>query len=275
MVNPNAFDRRYCEHIESTSIKALIEERRGDMVPDVDCRGNPVPTHLYHYKSLKYGLDEIINRRIWLSIPTDFSESDPYDTWAYTLSPEVESELREFGGDNAERYINLERALGDRFRDKARGRLRTVSMCDDPYLTNMWQEYADGFRGVCIEYLEADLFRCQFRFRKIEYKDSTPIWNPHSINRARMEMAEASYVKRTDFRKEHEWRSVRILSDHPQYEPLLDASTRYQPAPKPSRVLIGYRARESNPDIFDRLVGYCREHGIQVVMVTKDMTHEG
>ena len=275
MVNPNAFDRRYCEHIESTSIKALIEERRGDMVPDVDCRGNPVPTHLYHYKSLRFGLDEVVNRRMWLSIPTDFSESDPYDTWAYTLSPEVEAELREFGGDNAERYINLERALGNSFRDKARGRLRTVSMCDNPHLTNMWLEYAGEFRGICIEYLEADLFRCQFRFRKIEYKDSTPIWNRHSLFRARMEMAEASYVKRTDFRKEHEWRSVRILSDHPQYEPLLDASTRYQPAPKPSRVLIGYRARESNPDIFDRLVGYCREHGIQVVMVTKDMTHEG
>ena len=64
MVNPNAFDRRYCDHIESTSIKALIEEKRSDNVSDVDCRGNPVPTHLYHYKSLKYGLDEVINRRM-------------------------------------------------------------------------------------------------------------------------------------------------------------------------------------------------------------------
>ena len=275
MVNPIAFDNQFGEHIESTSIKALIEEKRGDKVSDVDCRGNPVPTHLYHYKSLKYGLDEVINRRIWLSVPTDFSDSDPYDTWAYTLSPEVEAELREFGGDDAERYINLERALGDNFRDKARARLRTVSMCDDPQLTNMWLEYAGEFRGICIEYLEADLFRCQFRFKKIEYKNSTSIWHRHSLFRSRMEMAEASYVKRTDFRKEHEWRSVRILSDHPQYEPLLDASTRYQPAPKPSRVFIGYRARESYPDMFDRLVGYCREQEIEVVMVTMDMTHEG
>ena len=275
MVNPSAFDRRYCDHIESTSIKAMIEEKRGDNVSDVDCRGNPVPTHLYHYKSLKYGFDEIINRRMWLSIPTDFSDSDPYDTWAYTLSPEVEAELREFGGDDAERYINLERALGDSFRDKARGRLRTVSMCDDSHLTNMWLEYAGEFGGICIEYLETDLFRCKFMFNKIEYKDSTPAWNPHSIYRARMEMAEASYVKRTEFSKEHEWRSVRILSDHPQYEPLLDASTRYQPAPKPCRVFIGYRARENDPDLFDRLVGYCREQGIEVVMVSMDLTHEG
>lgn len=41
MVNPIAFDKQFGEHIESTSIKALIEEKRGDKVSDVDCRGNP------------------------------------------------------------------------------------------------------------------------------------------------------------------------------------------------------------------------------------------
>lgn len=275
MVNPNVIDKRYCEHIESTSIRDLIEVRRGVMVPDVDFRGNPVPTHLYHYKSLKYGFDEIIERRVWLSIPTDFSDSDPYDTWAYTLSPEMEARFRRPGDDNAEHYIDLERALGDRFRDEARGKLRTVSMCDSPNLTNMWLEYADEFRGICIEYSEADLFRCKFRFNKIEYNDSTPTWNQNSLFRARMEMAEASYVKKSYFCKEHEWRSVRILSDNLQNEPLLDASTRFQPAPTPSRVFIGSRVMESNPNMFDRLVEYCREHGIETVMVLRDMTQEG
>lgn len=274
MTNRPSLDE-YCEHIRTTSFRDLIEECRGAKSSNVDRRGNPVPTYLYHYKNLQYGLDEVVNRRIWLSIPTDFSESDPLDTQAIALPPEIEAMHRKFGGDRAECYISLESAMGDSSKNDARSKLRTVSMCDSPYLTNMWEEYADGFRGICIEYLEKDLFDCMFRFNKVEYRDSIPTWNEHSIFRARMEMAKASYVKGENFRKEHEWRSVRILSDHPQYEPLLDASTRFQPAPVPSRVFICYKAKECDPEMYHRLIEYCREHGIEVILVTKDMTHTG
>lgn len=233
---------------------------------------------LYKYRDLEKAwntLDIIFNRRLYLA-PLD-SLNDPMELKTEQAKAIIESHLRDSGVDHTELPNDTEvlfakdlaqkgllsmesvnASIGDFTLDLATSSYgRVCSLSADPRNITMWSHYANGHKGVCLEfelvsakpimYLNAERFQKEFSAthmarllsRLDNKKNNTTMKMAYFIEKLRRLYA----IKTSDWSYENEWR---IWRREKHYN--LEGSECL------SRILVGPRISPFHHDILCKLV---------------------
>lgn len=90
----------------------------------------------------------------------------------------------------------------------------------------MWGYYGNGMKGICFAYNKEKLNKCGIEFDDVEYRDTPPKINifKHVLERLRSNQVTIdgsfSLIKHTDWEKEEEVRSLKLLRKEEYYEHL-------------------------------------------------------
>ena len=202
-----------------------------------------------------------------MSKPSVYQEGDPGDSNPMIIDTGCQSKsqtLKTFYG---------------RFKIKSFAELMTccsakeswlTCMTDSPRYTNMWENYAEDFSGICIEYDESDLYRCGFRFDWVQYKDGIPRDELDCSNTSKS-IGTMLRTKSTSYSNEHELRHAHMGSAG-GVNGEGKSKNCYFELPKPTYVYIGYKA-EKNQELYGQL--FSRIGDVSRTIVHPDETVQG
>ena len=209
---------------------------------------NP-PKTLYRYRSPKHMVDEIANRYIHYSSVT--SMSDPYDCLfssrrTYKNIGVLDENSQDYFDDVSERMLS----------DSIREEINVCCFSTDCTSFSMWDQYASGHGGVCIEYDSRKLQKHNVKPRTVKYSvKSFKRFNGQAKDVAEYLVGHLSgcvLTKNRDYRHEQEWRSFGTGASKVQIEDAINC------------VYIGSRCSKGR----NKVIQTCRDLGIDYVRMS-------
>ncbi|RYY23395.1 MAG: DUF2971 domain-containing protein [Sphingomonadales bacterium] len=235
------------------------------------------PEYLYKYRSLAqsqrdFTRDIIVNQRLWCGPASDLN--DPYDCCPV---PYISSDrdarqaqlLEVLAGANpnlartdVETTANAVLAEPDDVLDKlmaqavdqVRGKIGVISLSASPDIPEMWQRYADAYRGICLRFRDPPDAKPMFsQARRVSYVPDRP--RVEAVLEPGPSFIDAFLLTKTnDWAYEQEWRLV-----HPKWT----GSARFQPAALDAIVLGAAISPEDRVDVLE----WVRASGLAIEIV--------
>ena len=209
-----------------------------DGANETDC-----PVILYHYRSMKRGLEELQTGRLRLCHPSDFQ--DPNDTWGV------------YAGDSR---VPISNQMFECLLEEMRNEQFVVSMCDSYNYRRMWDEYSEGHSGICIGYDAARLKDSKLDAYEVIYTDQLPSC-PDRMLFGGMDTfsLEAGLHKGIEYSHEHEWRIQRMCWSSPKEDAIFEECSSCIAC-----VYIGLNAVQKYPSDVQSVISSCHQRGIRV-----------
>lgn len=177
------------------------------------------PETVFRYRPISINsLYEISTTSFYLSKPKDFN--DPFDCdfyWRDHSNKDKENHISVCGNEHSESGIeDLEKAktlFEKKLLNEVNG-LGVTCFTTDPCNPLMWSHYADGHKGICIEYKREGVLKTD-EFKKINYdRDQKLVWSSLDLGRDMNKLHD--FFEDVVFRKlsyweyEKEWRFMVI-----------------------------------------------------------------
>lgn len=215
-----------------------------DGANETDC-----PAILYHYRSMKRGLEELQTGRLRLCHPSDFQ--DPNDTWGV------------YAGDSR---VPISNQMFECLLEEMRNEQFVVSMCDSYNYRRMWDEYSEGHSGICIGYDVARLKDSKLDTYEVIYTDQLPSC-PDRMIFGGMDtfLLEAGLYKGTAYSHEHEWRIQRRYWVPPKEDAIFEECSSCIAC-----VYIGLNAVQKYHSDVQSVIALCHQRGIRVQTIEGD-----
>jgi len=207
------------------------------------------PEKLYRYRSPRHMVDEIANHYVHYSPVT--SMNDPYDCLfssrrTYKKIGMLDDDSDEFFDDEFEKMAS----------DSIREGIDVCCFGTDCTSFSMWDQYADGHKGVCIEYDTRKLLKHNVKPRKVKYSvRSFKRFNEQANDIAEYlvgHLSGCTLTKNRAYAHEHEWRSFGTGASNVRIEDAINC------------VYIGSRCSKGR----NKVIQACRDLGIDYVKMT-------
>jgi len=177
------------------------------------------PETIFRYRPISVNsLYEISTSSFYLSKPEDFN--DPFDCdffWKEHSNEDKKDHVLFFGNEISEISLGeLETAKSLFEKDLAKevSNLGVTCFTTDPCNPLMWSHYADGHKGLCIEYKREGILRSE-EFKRVKYdRDKKLVWNSLDLGKdlARLNdfFDDVVFRKLSYWAYEKEWRFMGI-----------------------------------------------------------------
>jgi len=177
------------------------------------------PETVFRYRPISINsLYEISTSSFYLSKPQDFN--DPFDCdffWKEHSKEDKEDHILYSGNETSETELgDLEKAksLFEKKLYEDINHLGIACFTTDPCNPLMWSHYADGHKGLCIEYKREGVLKNEY-FKKVEYdRDNKLVWSSldlgKDLNRLNDFFNDVVFRKLSYWLYEKEWRVMAI-----------------------------------------------------------------
>ena len=211
----------------------------------------PTQPTLFRYRPAKYAVDEIAKEYLYMCEAN--SMSDPYDS-LFSISKivnpasEEQEEMDEFDQEFLEELDSFTPLLRD-----------ILELCCFSAINNsfpMWDHYANGHRGVCIEYDVSKLKSLgiaplSVKYSETSFEEHCP-WASNDFEQSIFTMMGCILTKNVDYSYEREWRCMKAELNNIIHIP---GAIR--------RVYLGTRCKKYRKQI----INACHKHNIEVVQM--------
>ena len=201
------------------------------------------PAYLYKYKSLGRKVD--VERTIAV-IKTGRIFAAPLGKLNDPMEGKAVVPMSGFAGVSLSRSIEK---LPARFSNDIE-KCRVLSLSENPTSPQMWAYYANGYKGVCLQFERIPIEVEPVRYTRHPYHVGYTTLDSEDGNR----IARARLLtKHADWSHEYEWRAVFIGDEVEDYVSMGEGN--------PSSVILGHKC---DGDVAQQIVLACKERGIPV-----------